>query len=157
MEDHPEFDDYPREEERSRDPAVDLAIGRLRRFFIESPERLFYSTQIETTLERDFFHWITGKALLELGNAREIKRMSQSLRGQTINFYASTKHRYVQRQLKAMLTLLDRVFDPEFTHAIGRQGELMFDAALGRAGFKAEANEHEHLARQNLAGNEPRP
>ena len=56
-----EYDDfYPDEEERPRDPAVDLAINRLRSFFKQSPQRLFYSTQIETALEREFFHWITG-------------------------------------------------------------------------------------------------
>jgi len=38
-----------------------------------------------------------------------------------------------------MVTLLERIYDPEFTHAVGRHGELMFDAALGRNGFRAEA------------------
>lgn len=38
-----------------------------------------------------------------------------------------------------MVELLGRIFDPEFTQAIGRHGELMFDAALGRHGFRAEA------------------
>jgi hypothetical protein len=38
-----------------------------------------------------------------------------------------------------MASLLSRVFESEFAHAIGRHGELMFDAALGRAGFRAEA------------------
>jgi hypothetical protein len=38
-----------------------------------------------------------------------------------------------------MLNILGRIFDSEFTHAIGRHGELMFDAALGRFGFRAEA------------------
>jgi len=36
------FHDY--EEERPRDPAVDLAIERVRVFFNASPHRLFYST-----------------------------------------------------------------------------------------------------------------
>lgn len=141
MSDYDDFDNYEEEEERPRDPAVDQAIERLRGFFEASPLRLFYSTQIETSLERDFFHWITGKALLELGNANEIKRLSVSLQSQTINFYANRKHRYVQRELKAMLDILKRIFDPEFTHAIGRHGELMFDAALGRNGFRAEASD----------------
>jgi hypothetical protein len=56
----------------------------------------------------------------------------------TINFYANRRYRYVQRELKSMLALLSRMFDPEFTQAIGRHGELMFDAALGRHGFRAE-------------------
>jgi len=60
-----DWDSYEPEEERPRDPAVDKAIERLRGFFDNSPQRLFYSTQIETSLEREFFHWIAGRALLE--------------------------------------------------------------------------------------------
>lgn len=140
MSDYDDHDDYE-EEERPRDPAIDQAIERVRTFFDAAPQRLFYSTQIETSLEREFFHWITGKALLELGNATEIKRIAVPLvgPGQTVNFYANRKHRYIQRQLKTTLELLSRIFDPEFTHAVGRHGELMFDAALGRNGFRAEA------------------
>ena len=81
MNNHDDFDNYEEEEERPRDPAVDQAIERLRGFYEASPRRLFYSTQIETFLERAFFHWITGKALLELGNANEIKRILVPLQG----------------------------------------------------------------------------
>lgn len=127
--------------ERTRDAAVDTAIERLRTFFEESPHRLFYSTQIETMLEREFFHWITGKALLELATAGRIRRVPTVVQQKTINFYAHPKHRYWKRELREMVSLLQRVFDPEFTHAIGRHGELMFDAALGRYGFRAEARD----------------
>ena len=127
------------EDERPRDPALDRAIERLRSFFTDAPTRLLYSTQIETTLEREFFHWIVGRGLLELGNAGELTRRTVPLQGQFINFYANRKHRYFERELKTMLGLLARIYDPEFTHAIGRHGELMFDAALGRYGFRAEA------------------
>lgn len=125
---------------RPPDPAVAAAILRLREHFENSPQRLFYSTQIETSFEREFFHWIVGRALLELGNAGEIQRIPVPVSGQTLNFYASKKHRYLQRELRKIADLLTRMFDPEFTHAIGRHGELMFDAALGRSGFRAEAS-----------------
>ena len=65
-----DIEDYPDEQTIPRDPKVDQAIERLRQFFDASPQRLFYSTQIETSLERELFHWITGRALLELGNSR---------------------------------------------------------------------------------------
>ncbi len=134
------YEDPPEDEdERPRDPVLDQAIERLRSFFAATPARLFYSTQIETTLEREFFHWIVGRGLLELGNAAELMRRTTALQGQSINFYANRKHRYFERELKTMLALLARIYDPEFTQAIGRHGELMFDAALGRYGFRAEA------------------
>src|SRR5207247_9707760 len=101
--------------------------------------RLSYSTQIETSLEREFFHWITGKGLLELANRRSIRRRTTTIVGNPVNFYAHSRHRYWEREHRTMCRLLDRVFDPEFAQAIGRHGELMFDAALGRAGFRAEA------------------
>src|SRR5262249_35171044 len=91
------------------------------------------------TLEREFFHWITGKALLELANAGRIRRVPAVVQEKTINFYANPRHRYWKREQKEMIGLLQRIFEPEFTHAIGRHGELMFDAALGRNGFRTEA------------------
>jgi hypothetical protein len=131
-----EFEPQP----RPRDPALEKAIARLQDFFQDQPQRLFYSTQIETSLERDFFHWITGKALLELSDAKRVRRIQGVVQNKTINFYANLKHRYFRRQHTEMLQLLGRIFDPEFTHAVGRHGELMFDAALGRQGFRAEAH-----------------
>lgn len=128
-----------REEETPRDPKVDQAIERLRAFFNENPQRLFYSTQIETLLEREFFHWITGRALLEMGNSKQIIRLSEVVEGQRVNFYSNRRHRYVRRELKMLINILCRLFNAEFAHAIGRHGELMFDAALGRFAFRAEA------------------
>lgn len=137
------MDDYEYEapDIRPRDPAVDAAIERLRALFEESPRRLFYSTQIETSLEREFFHWITGKGLLELAEAKQIQRAEVTVQGNAINFYAHRQHRYWRRQLREITELLERMFDPEFTHAVGRHGELMFDAALGRYGFRAEGRD----------------
>jgi hypothetical protein len=126
------------EEERPRDVAIDAAIARVRTFFAQSPHRLFYSTQIETSLEREFFHWITGKALLEL-SAGTIQRIPEMVQGNVLNFYAHPSHRYFRRELATMKEILTRIFDPEFARAVGLHGELMFDAALGRHGFRAEA------------------
>ena len=122
-----------------RDPAIDAVIERLRAFFDGSPRRLFYSTQIETSLEREFFHWITGKGLLELAESRKIQRASLAVQGNNINFYSHLQHRYWKREQREIAELLGRIFDPDFTHAVGRHGELMFDAAMGRYGFRAAA------------------
>ncbi len=127
------------EPEPPRDPALDPAISRLLSLFDSSRTRLFYSTQLETFLERDFFHWITGRALLELATSSAVQRTRAEIRGNPVNFYAHKQHRYWRREQSEMISVLERVFDPEFALAIGRHGELMFDAALGRAGFRAEA------------------
>lgn len=128
------YEDIPGEE-RPRDEAIDAAAPRILQIFEASPSRVFYSTQIETQLERDVFHWITNKALLELGNAGKIQRMPAVVQGKSVNFYAHPKYRYWKREQKQLQALLERIFDPEFTHAIGRHAEMMFDSALSRHGF----------------------
>jgi hypothetical protein len=127
------------DEERPRDPVIDAAASRLRGFFSASSTRLFYSTQIETALEREFFHWITGRALLELANSGEIQRATTTVVRSAVNFYAHPRHRYWQRERREIVALLNQLFEPDFAMALGRHGELMFDAALGRVGFRAEA------------------
>lgn len=139
---HDHTDDYDGTEGRDeypRDPAIDRAITRLRQFFDASPKRVFYTIQISTQLEREFFHWITGKALLEMANAGQIQVMTESIHGKSVHFYAHRGHRYVRREIAGMVDILNNIFDAEFTHALGRHGELMFDAALGRAGFQSKA------------------
>src|SRR5690348_16238867 len=83
-----------------RDAAIDHAITRLRAFFKEFPKTVFYSTQIETVLEREFFHWIIGKALLEMAELREIQKMTLPVGSQNVNFYANRKYRYTRREVK---------------------------------------------------------
>ena len=73
-----------------------------------------------------------------MAEARQIRRIPEVIQGKLVNFYAHLKHRYWKRELVDIRRLLERVFEPEFTHAVGRHGELMFDAALGRQGFRAE-------------------
>lgn len=129
-----EYDDLP-DAEPPRDAAIDAAIPRVLKIFEDSPTRVFYSTQIETLLEREFFHWITNKALLELGNSRRIQRMPAVVQAKTVNFYAHNKHRYWKREQQHLQGLLERIFNPEFTQAVGRHAEMMFDSALSRNGF----------------------
>ncbi len=130
-----DYREYEEPDERPRDKAIDAAAPRVLKIFEDSPTRVFYSTQIETQLEREFFHWITNKALLETANAGRIQRIPANVQGQTVNFYTNTRHRYWRREHQRLIDLLDRIFNPEFTQAIGRHAEMMFDSAMSRHGF----------------------
>ncbi|MDP2825622.1 MAG: hypothetical protein Q8O52_23425 [Sulfuritalea sp.] len=77
--------------DRPRDEAIDAAAPRILQIFNDAPSRVFYSTQIETQLEREIFHWITNKALLELANAGNIQRMPAVVQGKSVNFYAPSE------------------------------------------------------------------
>lgn len=129
-----DYDDFP-ESEPPRDSAIDEALPRVLQMFRDSPTQVFYSTQIETRLERDYFHWITNKALSELGNGGKLQRMTEVVQGRGVNFYAHPTLRYWRREQQRLQKLLEKMFDPDFTHAVGRHGEMMFDSALSRHGF----------------------
>lgn len=53
-------------EELPRDPKTDEAKQRLIEFFRQRPTDVFYLQQLKVRFEREFFHWITGRALGEL-------------------------------------------------------------------------------------------
>jgi hypothetical protein len=134
-------DDFAEPPAHPRDSAVDQAMVRLRQHFDAAPKRVFYSRQIETALEREFFHWISSKALAEMSAAGEIQRIPEQVgaQGNPVNFFANRKHRYVRREIASVSAILTRIFHPDFARAVGSHCELMFDAAFARHGFRVEA------------------
>jgi len=124
-----------------RDGYVDLAKLELLRLFEGESESVFYQRQLQVMFEKEFFHWVTVRALTELVGegkiAVEVVQL-QPERGTgtgTIVFYRSTTYRYWKRDADEVMKLVSRFSEPSFTSALGAQGEAMFDAALPRVGF----------------------
>src|SRR3989442_3557686 len=69
-----------RPQHQPRDTKIDEAKPRIMRIFEQYPKQVFCSTQIETMLEREFFHWITNKALEKLAAERQIQQMRRPFR-----------------------------------------------------------------------------
>lgn len=135
----PDYDptDYgDAEYEHPRDSKIDEAKAVLMaELFAVKPLEVFYSRQIEILFERRFFHWITAKALNELAKEGQIKGQSQDLGPVKLKQYWSTKHRYPKRQCTEIGKLVLASAQQPFTRAVGRHGEMMFDAALPTGGF----------------------
>jgi hypothetical protein len=135
-------DDYdePHEQhdKRPRDSKVDEARSvLLERFFPQDGKGVYYGRQLEVALEREFFHWITKKALNELGAEKRIDRAVERGRfGQQVHFYWPLRHRYPRRQIRETLALIDEFSNPEFARAVGVTGEQLIDAAFGHIGFR---------------------
>lgn len=134
-----ESDDY--ESERPRDDKIDEAKSVLREeLFAADRDAVYYQRQIEVRYESTFFHWITAKALNELAAERVISTEITALSGKAlIRFYWSPRNRYWKRQATATRKLVLAFSESNMTHGIGRQGELMFDAALPRVGLMPTA------------------
>lgn len=125
--------------EQPRDQEIDHATQSVRDLIEANPERVFYSTEIETHLERQHFHWITAKALLELSTSGSIQTVREVIQAKQVNFYSHKKYRYFRRALREKISLVSKIFDSDFTHAVGITAELMFDSALSRNDFMIKA------------------
>jgi len=100
-----------------RDPAVDRAKRAVMAQVFPTP-RVIYHRQAQVALERDFFHWVTGRALRELVAERVLIEEVRPFRGSTINLYWPRRHRYPRREAANIVSLVDRFSDPGFARGL---------------------------------------
>ena len=131
---HPDFEDEP---DLPHDPAVDRAKLAVRTFFSQNQTSVFYQQQIAVILEDEFFHWITTTALGELVAEGRLLREEVPLPAGTypLRVYHLPSHRNWRRQAYRLVEQVAQYSSPDFARAVGRQGEMMFDAALPQYGF----------------------
>jgi hypothetical protein len=126
--------------ERPRDGMVDTAKAELREFFNDEPKQVFYKRQLQVMFEKPFFHWITDRALTELAAEGHIAAETEEVPViEHMTFYRARTHRFWKRQAAEIRRLVELFSNPDFTKALGAQGEQMFDAALPRFGFHANS------------------
>jgi hypothetical protein len=128
------------EEERPegypRDKVIDRAKEELVGFFRENDKDVFYMQQLEVFFEKQFFHWITAKAINELIHEGALKAEVRPLLGETrVKFVFNRRHRYYKRQISDKLRVIREYSDPGIASACGRQGEMLFFNALTGRGF----------------------
>ncbi len=74
-----EIDEYESEDHPpgpGDDPAVQELEPQLVALLDANPERVFYETQLAVMFEKNFFHWVTSRALKDL---RESSRITSEL------------------------------------------------------------------------------
>ena len=123
--------------DRLRDRMVDSAKEQLLvEYFAPGSQEVFYQRQLEVLLEGTYFHWIVGKALNELAAERRIGATTLELGpGTSISVYWTQGNRYWKRRANAIRATVSKFSEITFTRALGRQGEMLFDAALPRLGM----------------------
>lgn len=136
------YDDWegprPDEEEleRPRDPQTDLAKAALLER-IQAEDRVFYVQQLEVLHEKQFFHWITGRALRELITEGRVNAEFQELSPDVhIRLVTRRSYRYWKREGQTVVDLVRQFSEPAFSRAIGSYGETLVDAALGGLGTR---------------------
>jgi hypothetical protein len=129
--DWPDPEDDSPEPELRDDPKIDEASSRILQFFDTQPNEVFYEMQLEVIFEDDYFHWITTKALARLRDGGKIHSSIEGLPDVgSIRFYFHRKNRYWRRKASEIKRLVQMFSKPNFTGALGNQGELLTDAGL---------------------------
>lgn len=119
------------------DPATVRAVEKLRHFFEQHQEDVYYETQLCIFFEAEFFHWVTTRALKKMREGREIaSELQQSGSNLSLRFYFHRRYRYWKRKATEIRKLVLQFSAQPFTESLGLQGEMMIDAGFPRVGFR---------------------
>jgi hypothetical protein len=152
-------DDEYVEEEHPRDPAIDAAKAAINSFFQDDDHRkhVFYVMQLQVLFEREFYHWITYKAVDELVDEEELcdeVRPLASTPGPTVRFIFHPGCRSTKRQIARKLALIRRFSDEEVSRGCGRYAEILFSRGLMMNGFRFIAENAREYQGQSLTSDD---
>lgn len=123
---------------------------RLREFFEERKEEVFYARQVHVLFEDYYFHWLTHWALRELEALGIIRSQERALKGgSVIRLYWHRSLRYYKRPAQRIVSLVEEYSDPNMGAALGLQGEAMALEGLASLQFVLEGrdkNEYQGVA-----------
>ena len=122
--------------ERAPDPIEVDALEELTDFFELNRQHVYFSRQLEVQFERQYFHWITNRALRDLesrGNILSERRRLAS--GGTVKLVWHKGYRYYKREAARVVELVNEYSDPNIGAALGLQGEAMVLEGFARIEF----------------------
>lgn len=133
-----EYNDYdePEPPDPPMDHKVEEAMDVIMENFLGGGKDVFYSRQVEIWLEKQFYHWITKKALRELAEAGKIGFIEADLAHHRAHFFYPVRHRYPRRQIREIIGLIAQFSEPNFTRAVGHHGEMLVESGFARTGFR---------------------
>lgn len=119
-------ENYLLDSRRGNDPAERRARKVIGKFFEDNREGVFFSRQIEVIHERDYFHWISARAIrgliaegLILMETRRLGTLGE------IHLLWHNKYRYHRRAAAKLVKLVEEYASPNVGGALGSHGELI--------------------------------
>jgi hypothetical protein len=114
-EDAPRNDEY---ESSARDALAEL--------FDAQRQRVFFANQLAVQHERQFFHWVTSRAIDDLIGEGVVKTETRQLAtGGEIKLLWHKSHRYYKRDAKTVMELVEQYGAPNIRAALGLQAEAL--------------------------------
>ena len=109
------------------------ARARILAHFEDNPQMVFYSRQLEVLFEREYFHWVTNRALRRLVEEGRIISEGRKLDiGSEIKLLWHYKFRFYRRAAREVFDLVNRYSSSATDGTLGLQGEHLVLAAFAR-------------------------
>jgi hypothetical protein len=125
-----------------KDTEEDRARARLLAYFEDNPDQVFYSRQLEVLFEREYFHWVTNRALRRLVDEGRIHTETRRLStGSEIKLVWHKGYRFYKRAADEVFKIVDHYTKAATDGALGLQGEHLVLAAFARQKFLLIAEE----------------
>lgn len=116
-----------------KDSEEDKARARLLALFEDHPEAVFYSRQLEVLFEREFFHWVTNRAVRRLVEEGRIVSEPRRLDiGSEVKLLWHKRFRFYKRAASEVFQLVNRYASAATDGTLGLQGEHLILAAFAR-------------------------
>lgn len=129
------------------DAAQESAVEALATLFDAHRDRVFYGKQLEVLFERKYFHWVTNRAYRELIDRGRVRQEIRSLTsGVGVRIMWDRRYRYAQRAIGRLVALIEEYSRPEFSRALGHNGELLVGAAFADRQFVQRGRESRSYA-----------
>ncbi|MHB2165330.1 hypothetical protein [Alsobacter sp. R-9] len=121
---------------RVEDTEEARARARLLAHFEDYPESVFYSRQLEVLFEREYFHWITNRAIRRLVEEGRIVSETRRLAiGSEVKLLWNRKFRFHRRAASDVFAMVDRYSSAATDGTLGLQGEHLILAAFARGQY----------------------
>lgn len=125
-----------RKVKRVEDSEEARARARLLAHFEDNSESVFYSRQLEVMFEREYFHWVTNRALRRLVEEGRVVSEARKLDlGSEIKLLWNKKYRFYKRAATEVFDLVNRYSSSATDGALGLQGEHLVLAAFARTQY----------------------
>lgn len=112
------------------------ARARLLAHFEDHHEAVFYSRQLEVLFEREYFHWVTNRAIRRLVEEGRIISETRRLSiGSEVKLLWHRKFRFYKRTANEVFEMVDRYTSAATDGTLGLQGEHLIMAAFARGKY----------------------
>lgn len=129
----------PEEWEYAPDPKTQEVKGLMLKLLEDNPTRVYYQRQIEVKYEKQYFHWVTYRAIREIGEESKalIKFHPLEIGGgfNKLKIITNRKNRYYKREARKAAKLVEEYSSPDVTREVGFMAEELFKVAYARYGY----------------------